>query len=132
MSNIDLDVPEASDGAAFHDLIEQCPPLEPNTTYAYLLFCTHFAQTSLVARDGDGLVGCIAGYRPPTHPDTVFVWQIGVHERGRGHGLGPKMLHALTDRLLSDGVRFVEATVAPSNKASDRLFRRFADLMDAR
>ena len=36
------------------------------------------------------------------------------------------MLAALVDRLQSRGVRYLEATVAPSNTASDRLFRGFA------
>ena len=57
----------------------------------------------------------------------VFVWQIGVDERARGTGLGLRMLHALADQLHPEGVRHVEATVAPSNTASDRLFRRFAE-----
>lgn len=127
MAHIDLETPKATDAAALKALIDQCPPLESNTTYAYLLFCTHFAEESLVARDKDGLVGAIVSYRPPTHPETVFVWQIGVHERARGTGLGLKMLNALADRLAPQGVTFLEATVTPSNSASDRLFHRFAE-----
>ncbi len=114
---------EAADVKA---LIERCVPLEPNTTYAYLLFCTHFTETCLVAEDEQGLLGCIIGYRPPTKPDAIFVWQIGVDERGRGLGLGSRMLEALTTQLTPQGVRYLEATVAPSNTASDALFRRYA------
>lgn len=127
MTHIDLEAPTVADGAPLKALIDQCPPLEPLTTYAYLLVCTHFSGESLVARDQDGLVGAIVSYRPPTHPEAVFVWQIGVHERARGTGLGLKMLDALADRLAPQGVTFLEATVAPSNTASDRLFRRFAE-----
>lgn len=114
------------EAAAFKQLIERCVPLEPNTTYAYLLFCTHFAETCLVAEDQQGLLGCIVGYRPPTKPDTLFVWQIGVDQRGRGIGLGSRMLETLVDQCVPHGVRHLEATVAPSNTASDALFRRFA------
>ncbi len=129
-STLILRNPLPVEAAALKQLIERCAPLEPNTTYAYLLFCTHFAETCLVAADAQGLLGCIIGYRPPTKPDALFVWQIGVDQRGRGLGLGSRMLETLVDQLVPEGVRHLEATVAPSNRASDALFRRFAAKRD--
>lgn len=123
--------PLAEDGADVKSLIERCQPLEPNTTYAYLLFCTHFADTCVVACDEEGIMGAVIGYCPPTKPDVVFVWQIGVDNRGRGQGLGLQMLESLAERLIPRGICHMEATVAPSNTASDRLFRRFAEKRNA-
>lgn len=119
--------PTPQDAVELTRLIHRCAPLEPNTTYAYLLFCTHFADTCVLARDAEGVLGAIVGYCPPTKPDAVFVWQIAVDARGRGKGLGGRMLNALVERLTPRGVNYLEATVAPSNTASDRLFRGFAE-----
>jgi len=109
-----------------HGLASSCPPLEPNTCYAYLLLCTHFQDSCLIAEDDDGPVGYIAGYRPPQQQDTLFVWQIGVHERGRGLGLGKQMLRALMEQPRNRDVKFLETTVAPDNPPSQGLFRSFA------
>jgi L-2,4-diaminobutyric acid acetyltransferase len=101
--------------------------LEANSCYAYLLVCTHFSETSVVAEGRDGkLLGFVAGYRPPTHPEAVFVWQIGVRSDARGQGLGGRLLNSLVDLPACREVDFLEATVAASNVTSDRLFRGFA------
>lgn len=107
-------------------MVQESPPLEPMNCYTYLLLCSHFSQTSIIAKDDHGVIGFIGGYRPPTHPDAVFVWQIGVHPRGQGHGLGGRMLDVLWENVAPQGVRYLEATVAPSNTASQRLFTSFA------
>jgi L-2,4-diaminobutyric acid acetyltransferase len=118
--------PIAEDGQAIYQLVNNCPPLEPNTCYAYLLLCTHFADTSIVAKDEEGVAGFVAAYRPPTHPDAIFVWQVGVSERARGQGLAQRMLNELFARLQPEGVRYLESTVTPSNTASRKLFSAFA------
>lgn len=118
--------PTVTDGAAVWELVQQSGTLEPNTCYAYLLLCTDFADTCLLAeRDGE-LVGFAAAYRPPRRPDCLFVWQIGVHRSARREGLGLRLLQGLIDLPGAAGVRFLEATVAPSNLASRRLFESLA------
>jgi L-2,4-diaminobutyric acid acetyltransferase len=109
-----------------HALAAACPPLEANSCYAYLLLCSHFADTCILARDADGPVGYIAGYRLPARLDTLFIWQIGVHPRARGAGLGPAMIDALLAGPGADGVRHLETTVSPGNAASMKLFRGYA------
>ncbi|MAQ14936.1 MAG: diaminobutyrate acetyltransferase [Sandaracinus sp.] len=116
--------PTVDDGAAMHALVKTGGVLEPNTCYAYLLLATHFADTCLVATEQGEVVAFVAAYRPPTHPDTVFVWQIGVHPRLRGRGVARRLLNELVTR--GDGVRFLEATVDPANEPSRRLFAGFA------
>lgn len=129
-TTVEMRPPNPMDGARIHAFIQDCPPLELNTTYAYVLMATHFASTSVVAEDGEGLLGYVVGYRLPENRDTLFVWQIGVHSRARGMGLGKRLLQHLIDRTDEVPVRFLEATVATSNEASQRLFRGLAKSMD--
>lgn len=117
----------ATDAAAMWALVHETGALEPNTPYAYLLLCTHFADTTVVAtRDDGALIGFVAAYRPPVKPDVVFVWQIGVAPAARGAGLGKRLLRALIALPGCADVRALEATVMPSNTASRELFRAFA------
>lgn len=120
--------PRREDAAAVWALVRESGALEPNTCYAYLLLCTHFAETCLVAEGAgeSGLLGFVAAYRPPTDGEAVFVWQIGVAPEARGRRLASHLLDALVGLPACAGVRFLEATVGESNEASDRLFRAFA------
>ncbi len=136
----EIRTPTVTDAASVHRLVRDSEALETNSLYAYLLVCTHFGGTSVVA-DATGeqtdnepdhptdnkLDGFVAAYRPPTGSDSVFVWQVGVRDRARGRGLASSLLDAVLELPGCDGVRFLEATVAPSNHASDRLFRSLAD-----
>lgn len=76
-------------------------------------------------------MGFVAAYVPPTKPDTIFVWQIGVSSHCRGRGLAGRILQELFERVRLQGVRFLEATVTPSNRPSLSLFRAFARNNDA-
>ncbi|MDQ3032424.1 MAG: diaminobutyrate acetyltransferase [Myxococcota bacterium] len=123
---IEIRAARPEDGAAIHALVERCGTLELNTPYAYVLLADHFAGTSIVATSGDALVGTVVGYRPPTHPDAVFVWQVGVDPSMRGRRLGVALLDAFTRTPEARSARFLEATVSPSNTASRALFAAFA------
>ena len=112
-----------------HRLVAETEVLDLNSTYAYLLLATDFADTSVVAeRDGE-LCGLITGYHPPSRPEVLFVWQVAVAESARGSGLAGALLDTLTRRVREDRHGHpvtVEATVAPSNSASRALFGAFA------
>ncbi len=128
---IRLRKPDATDGTAVARLIRECPPLDRNSVYCNLLQCTDFADTCILAeRDGD-VVGWISGYRPPAEPDTLFVWQVAVHERARGCGLAGRMLEALVERADCEDVVRMKTTITPDNDGSFALFRSFAKRMDA-
>ncbi len=118
--------PVVSEGGRVHALVEACPPLDVNTPYAYLLMCRHFAETSVVAEQDGELTAFLFGYVEPEQPDAYFVWQIAVGEKGRGQGLGARMIDEALSRPRCDGVRFVEATITDDNKASWGLFRKYA------
>lgn len=103
--------------------------LDVNSTYTYLLMATHFADTTIVAERDNQVCGLITGYHPPARPEVLFVWQVAVASSARGTGLAGTMLDSLTARVRRDRRGHpvtVEATVAPSNSVSRRLFGAFA------
>lgn len=119
--------PAAEDAAAIWRALPEIGELERNSAYAYVLLCTHFAGTAVVAHDGAELAGFVLGYRPPTVPDAVFVWQVGVRPAWRGAGLGQRLLDEVVWRAGEvAAVRELHATVAPDNLASRALFHGFA------
>ena len=124
--------PTERDAAAVWQLLGRTGGLERNTAYAYLLLCSHFAATSVVAEQaasapGAGpLAGFVLAYRPPPRPSEVFVWQIGVAPEARGQGLGGRLLEGLLALPGCAGVTHLTATVGPSNDASRALFAGLA------
>ncbi len=52
------------------------------------------------------------------------MWQVGVDEAHRRQGIAGSLLDELVDHA---GADHLEATVTPSNGASETLFRRFGD-----
>ncbi|HEY7774854.1 MAG TPA: diaminobutyrate acetyltransferase [Marinagarivorans sp.] len=122
--------PEKADGMRVHDLIGQCPPLDPNSSYCNLLQCTHFADTCVAAeRDGE-LVGFISGYCPPNKPNTLFVWQVAVSESARGCGLASQMLEQLLARDECRGVHYIETTITADNAGSWALFTKLSERLE--
>lgn len=122
--------PTPEDGAALHNLVKRCPPLDTNSRYCNLLQVSHFGDTAIVAEQDHQLRGFVSGYRIPGREDVLFVWQVGVAPEGRGCGLAPRMLLALLARL--GNVRYLETTVTPDNDASAALFCKVADRLGAR
>jgi L-2,4-diaminobutyric acid acetyltransferase len=114
------------DGARIFHLIDRVGELERNTCYAYLLLCTHFAETCFVAERADSVVGFVLAYCPPTLPQDVFVWQVGVSPDARGIGVGRQLLTTLLAAPACLRARYLTATVSPDNTASLALFHGFA------
>lgn len=124
--DLTLRIPSADDGPALHHLISSCPPLDRNSRYCNLLQVTHFADTAVVAESAGALVGSVTGYLQPRALDTLFVWQVAVHERARGRGLATRMLDEIVDRECCRDVRWLETTIDPGNAASWKAFEKFA------
>jgi L-2,4-diaminobutyric acid acetyltransferase len=123
--------PAVEDGASVWELVEALDGLEANTLYAYLLFAQDFAATCRVAEGPDGIRGLVVGYRIPSRPDTLFVWQVGVHPAAQGKGLAARMILDILRAGESPPFRFLEATVAEGNRASRNLFEGLARALDA-
>lgn len=122
--------PKPTDAMSVHNLIRASAFVDDNSPYLYLLVCSHFAQTSVVAERNGETVGVVTGYIPPTQPDTLFVWQVAVDPMMRRRGLARAMLKAM---LLGDAckdVSFIDTSVTEDNAASRKLFTSFAEKLD--
>lgn len=119
--------PHPTDGPAIHALIAACPPLDTNSVYCNLLQASHFGECCILAELSGRPVGWISGYRLPTDPQTLFVWQVAIDDTVRGQGLAGRMLSLLLTRPQLADIRQIQTTITPSNQASWSLFRRFAE-----
>lgn len=126
-----IETPTKRDGAALWRIARDSQKLDLNSSYAYLLWCVDFADTSVVARVDEEIVGFVIGYRRPTEPDAVLVWQVAVDASQRGRGLAGALLDGLFGRLVDVGVRYLDTTITPDNEASIRLFTSFAKRWNA-
>ncbi|AFG38860.1 diaminobutyrate acetyltransferase [Spirochaeta africana] len=126
--------PTAEDGAAIWRIVRDSGVLDLNSSYCYLMMGHYFGDTCIVAEDphtdpaanGDRLAGFIVGFRPPQDPATLFVWQVAVDPGHRGKGVGSRMLQALLAAQPAEEIHYIEATISPSNTASQALFRKAA------
>jgi len=125
-NNLKFRKPNANDGVAIHQLIEQSPPLDLNSTYLYLLQSTHFAETCIVAEVDDRVAAFLSGYIKPDSPTTFFLWQVAVGELLRGQGMAKRLINEVLKREACRQVKFLETTITPDNQASWGLFRSFA------
>lgn len=130
-AGLNMRSPVAEDGPAITALIAACPPLDPNSAYCNLLQCSDFADTCIVAEKDGRIVGWISGYRPPSHPERIFVWQVAVDSSARGIGLGGRMLDELLSRPAVRGATTLTTTITEENPASWGLFTAFARRHDA-
>ncbi|GGB57182.1 diaminobutyrate acetyltransferase [Lentibacillus populi] len=124
--------PTKDDGAAVWELVKHTGVLDLNSSYSYLMWCEIFSETSIVVEKQGDIVGFISGFIHPKTPDSLFIWQVAVHESVRGNGLGTRMLFQLLEREYCTDVRYVEATVSPSNIPSQHLFLGLAKKLDTK
>ncbi len=115
-----------ADALAISDMVRESGVLDVNSDYAYLLMCTHFSMTSAIAQYGNESAAFVTGYILPHEPGTLFMWQICVRPAYQRLGLGIRLIQSLLQRIECKQVRFVEATINPSNFASQKLFRSLA------
>lgn len=131
MSGIVFRNPGKGDGKYFWEIAKASKTLDLNSTYHYLLMCRHFGKTCIAAEEGGNIVGFVVSYVPPTTPDAVFVWQVAVDEKARGRGLGVEMLVRVFGNAAGAGVKYLDATITPSNQASVGLFTAAARALNA-
>jgi L-2,4-diaminobutyric acid acetyltransferase len=115
------------DASALWQLVQSTGTLELNTPYFYLAFAEFFGDTCLVAIQNEQLVGGVIAFRLPRRPEVLFVWQIGVLPAARRQGLAKRILQQLIELPACADARFVQATIADDNAASQRLFQSFAE-----
>ncbi|NYT64733.1 diaminobutyrate acetyltransferase [Alcaligenaceae bacterium] len=118
--------PRHADVHAIHHLVSECPPLDLNSLYAYLLLAEHFSSTCVLALTNGNPQGFVSAYLPPGRSDVLFVWQVAVHHSARGRRLARLMLQELLARPNLEGIRYIETTVSPGNRASRKMFEGLA------
>nr|WP_106781787.1 diaminobutyrate acetyltransferase [Lysinibacillus timonensis] len=124
-------VPTVDDGQEIWQLIKDTSVLDVNSPYQYLLWSKYFAETSVVVKCDGKIVGFISGFIEPTAEDALFIWQVAVDESVRGNGIALRMLKAILCRPVCQKIRYLEATVTPSNEASAAMFKKLARDLDA-
>ncbi len=119
------------EGALIWELARDAGGVDLNSPYAYMALCRNFHETCVVAEVFGTPAGFITAYRIPSRPHVLFVWQVAVLPEFRGLGIGKRMLEGLVERPACTGVRKLESTVTPNNKASEALFSAFAKARSA-
>jgi L-2,4-diaminobutyric acid acetyltransferase len=122
--------PDKADGARMWTMVKDSGKLDLNSPYYYLTMSHWFSDTCLIAENpqDNSLVGIVTGFRLPADPQTLFVWQVAVDEQYRGQGIAITLLDELAAQA---DVRFVVATISPSNLSSKRLFEKWAIAKEA-
>lgn len=118
--------PTVEDGSRIWEIARDSRVLDLNSSYAYVLWCRDFHDTSVVAELDGHVAGFVTGYVRPEDPSTLFVWQVAVDASARGHGIAALMLHELLDHLAHQGISRLETTISPDNTASVALFTAVA------
>lgn len=114
--------PSVQDGASIYELVKESNALDVNSQYSYLMMVKFFQHSCIIAKFNQTLAGFVIAFPLLNKQDTLFVWQIGVSHHFRRQGVGTKMLEAL---LASEDCKqfcYIEATITPSNRASQSLF----------
>ncbi|WP_160035423.1 diaminobutyrate acetyltransferase [Paenibacillus sp. An7] len=119
--------PIAQDGAGIWELIRDTGTLDLNSPYCYMLLGDYFNDTCLIAEHEGAIIGFISAFLSPRNQDRLFVWQVAVAGTHRRQGIAKTMLTNLLKQKGCQSVRFIEATISPSNMASNRLFLSFAE-----
>ncbi|MEZ5211886.1 diaminobutyrate acetyltransferase [Gordonia sp. (in: high G+C Gram-positive bacteria)] len=118
--------PTVADGIRLHAIARDSAVLDVNSGYAYVLWCHDFSGTSIVAEYQGRAVGFVTGYRKPSRPDVLMIWQVAVDADQRGRGIAARMLTDLFERCRADGVTSMQTTISPDNLGSQRLFAAVA------
>jgi L-2,4-diaminobutyric acid acetyltransferase len=123
--------PVIEDGTPIWKLVRDSGVLDLNSVYCYLLLCKDYSETCAVAEANGEILGFVTAYLPPGREDSLFIWQIGVSSALRGQGVASRLLRELLQRESCRGVRFLDATIGPSNEASHALFAALAKRLGA-
>jgi len=129
--DINLQKPTKNDAKHIYKLVKDTKVLDLNSEYLYLLQSTHFKETCIVAKVEAQIVGFVSGYIKPNAPHTLFIWQVGVDSTYRGNDIAGKMLRGLLAYENLQNITTIETTISPSNQASQRVFTKLTQSLDA-
>lgn len=118
--------PTEDDGSEMFRIVKESEVLDVNSSYSYLMWGKFFNKSSIVAESNNQLVGFVSGFVQPNTPDTLFVWQVAVDSSHRGKGLATTLIENLLKQMEKSDIRYLEATVTPTNIPSSNLFKGIA------
>ncbi len=129
MTKLHMRPPRKEDAAEIKSMLKPyIPYVGTNPVYTYLLICEHFSQTStVVANEADEIVAFTSGFQPPEKPGTLFIWEVAVKKGYHGNNLYIRMIRELCHRITPN---YLEATVNPSNKSSQKRLKQIAEMFD--
>lgn len=97
---------------------------EPYTLYVYRYFMYNSPELTIMARDGDTLVGVIVSNISP-HKDKRqrgYIAMLAVKSEYRGHGIGSKLVSLVVETMKEKGVDEVVLETEVINTAAMRLY----------
>lgn len=116
MSHVQFRSPDLSHAPAIANMVKDNAKLDDNSEYTYALWCSYFADNSAVALDGEEMLAFVTGFRPPSAPETYFLWQTAAKARHGIPNLGVDLIEYAAEREIANGARVIEASVAEDNK----------------
>lgn len=125
VTTLEIRSPNSLDGSKMWALTRDSRKLDLNSSYFYVAMSHWFSDSCKVAFDTEKnrLVGMVIGFRLPSDKETLFIWQIAVDERYRGQSIAMRLIEAV---VANSEIRYLEATIAPSNLSSKRLFEKWS------
>lgn len=130
MSNQQMSIayrsPGATDAAPIWRLAQERTAGKSDSCYGFLLWCTHFADTSVVAASADDVVGYALAYRLPLRPQEAFVCQLGIAPAFDRIELTLRLLEELLSRRACRDARFLSMTCDPRDSALVTAFQQLA------
>jgi RimJ/RimL family protein N-acetyltransferase len=85
---------------------------------AQRLFFEHFAGTSLIAEDDDGLAGFLIGFLSQSRPDEAYIHMVATRPDLRRTGLARELYVRFFELARAAGRNVVSCITAPANEAS--------------
>ena len=108
----------ADDHAAIIEVVDDWWGGRPLRGLLPPLFLDHFASTSLVAQDDEGLAGFLVGFASPDHEGEAYVHFLGVRPDLRGAGLGRDLHDRFAAAMAAEGRRTVRCITNVVNERS--------------
>ncbi len=106
--------------------VRDCGSLGIHTLYSYWVLQEHFTPLCLVGEIEGAPAGLVTGIKSLSRENTAFLWQIAVHPAHRGKGLGRQLISAFAAEAKARGLRTIEFSIAPGNRASKACFQSCA------
>src|SRR5699024_6814417 len=77
--------PTADDGKEMFSIVKESEVVYVHSSYSYLLWTLYFYKTFIVASCEYEVIWFVSGFLIPDSRDIVYVWQVSVDPKFRGH-----------------------------------------------